>query len=62
MKVFDIQTPYNYSQKSCVVAEDMATAERLFLKEYPGTVILEIKLHSEYVIVDGGRDEDNTNN
>jgi hypothetical protein len=44
------------------VAKDMATAERLFLKEYPGTVILEIKLHSEYVIVDGGRDEDNTNN
>jgi len=52
MKVFDILTPFNYSQKSCVVAEDMATAEKLFLKEYPDIKILEIKLHAEYVIVE----------
>ena len=52
MKVFDILTPYNYSKKCCVVAEDMAMAEKLFLKEYPDTTILEIKLHSEEVIVE----------
>jgi hypothetical protein len=51
MKVFDVLTPFNYSQKNCVVAEDMATAEELFLKEYPGIKILEIKLHAEYVII-----------
>ena len=51
MKVFDILTPYNYSQKSCVVADNMAQAETLFLKEYPNTTILEIKKHSDYVIV-----------
>ena len=51
MKVFDILTPFNYSQKNCVVAEDMATAEELFLKAYPGIKILEIKLHAEYVII-----------
>lgn len=51
MKVFNILTPYNYSQTSCVVAEDMATAEKLFLKEYPNTTILKIELHSNYVIV-----------
>jgi len=51
MKVYDILTPYNYSQKSCVVAQNMATAETLFKKEYPNTTILEIKLHSDYVVV-----------
>jgi hypothetical protein len=51
MKVYDILTPSNYSQKSCVVANSMAMAENLFLAEYPGTTILEIKLHAEYVII-----------
>ena len=51
MNVYDILTPFNYSQTSCVVAESMAEAERLFKKEYPYIKILEIKLHSEYVIV-----------
>lgn len=51
MKVFDVLTPYNYSQKSCVVADSIAEAEKLFLQEYPDTKILEIKLHAEYVIV-----------
>lgn len=53
MKVYDILTPFNYSQKSCVVADNMAKAEELFLKEYPGTKILEITLHAEYVLVQG---------
>ena len=51
MKVFNILTHFNYAQTSCVVAEDMATAERLFKKEYPYTEILKIELHSNYVIV-----------
>ena len=50
-KVYDILTPFNYSQKSCVVAENIAHAERIFLKEYPNTKIIEISLHSEYVLV-----------
>ena len=51
MKVFNILTPYNYSQPCCVVAHDMAEAEQLFLKEYPSTTILKIELHAKNVIV-----------
>ena len=51
MKVYNILTPYNYSQTSCVVADNMGEAERLFLKKYPNTTILEIKKHADYVIV-----------
>lgn len=53
MHVYDIQTPHNYSQKSCVVADDMGEAETLFLEEYPNTTILAINLHADYVIVKG---------
>ena len=49
MKVFDIQTGFNYSQTHSVVAESMAKAEETFHKEYPHTEILEIRLHSSYV-------------
>ena len=49
MKVFDILTPFNYSQTHSVVAESMAKAEETFLKEYPFTEIKEIRLHSVYV-------------
>lgn len=52
MKVYNILTPFNYSQKSCVVAESMAKAEKLFEEEYPYTKILKIELHSEYVVVE----------
>lgn len=55
MKVYNILTPHNYSQKSCVVARDMAEAEKLFLKKYPMTTILKIELHAEYVIVSGSK-------
>jgi hypothetical protein len=48
--VYNILTPWNYSQTKCVVAENMAEAERLFLKKYPYTKILKIELYSEYVI------------
>lgn len=51
MKVYNIQTPYNYSQTSCVVADSMAEAEQLFLKKYPNTTILKIEKHSDYIIV-----------
>ena len=49
MKVFDIQTGYNYSQRHCVVADSMADAERIFNAKYWPTDIRSIELHSEYV-------------
>ena len=52
MKVYDVLTPHNYSQKTCVVAESIASAEKAFLRKYPYTTILKIELHAEYVIVD----------
>ena len=52
MKVYDVVTVYNRGQVHSVVASDMATAEKLFKEKYGGT-ILEIKLHAEYVIVEG---------
>ena len=51
LKVYNILTPYNYSQTSCVVAESMAEAEKLFLEKYPNTTILKIEKHADYVIV-----------
>lgn len=51
MKVYKIQTPFNYVQTHCVVAENMGEAERLFLEQYPGTEIIEIVVVSDYVIV-----------
>lgn len=53
MNVYDIQTEFNYSQKHSVVAENMAMAEKLFKKKYWPITIREIRLHSEYVIVQG---------
>lgn len=51
MKVYDVLTPYNYSHKTCVVAKNMAEAEKLFEEAYPYTTILEIKLHANYVVI-----------
>ena len=51
MKVYKIKTPYNYSQTSCVVADSMGEAEKLFLEKYPDTTILGIEKISDYVIV-----------
>ena len=51
MKIYDIDTTYNYGQVHSVVADSMAEAERLYKEKYPYTTIREIKLHSEYVIV-----------
>lgn len=51
MKVYDIQTGYNYSQVHSVVANNMADAEKAYLAEYPYNTIKEIKLHSEYVLI-----------
>jgi len=52
MKVFDIETVNLCRDIYSVVAKDMATAERLFLKKYPTEKIKRIVLHSEYVIVE----------
>ena len=51
LKVYDIMTPFNYSQTHSVVAESMGDAERIFLEEHPNITIKEIQLHSEYVQV-----------
>jgi len=53
MKVFDIENGYSYSQTHSVVAENMAEAERIFLAKYWPTTIKAIKLHSEYVQIQG---------
>lgn len=52
MKVYDIETVFNRSQTHCVVAESMAEAERIFKLKYDGSIEA-IKLHSEYVQVQG---------
>jgi len=51
MKVYTVLTPFNYSQTSCVVAESMAEAEKLFLERYPHTTIIKIEKFSDYVIL-----------
>ena len=51
MKVYDILTPFNYSQTHCVVAKSMGDAERLYKEKYGPIRIAEIKLHAEHVIV-----------
>jgi len=54
MKVFDVDTVGWCIDVYSVVAEDMATAEKLFLKEHPTSTIRKITLHSDCVIVQVG--------
>lgn len=49
MNVYDVNTPYSYSQVHSVVAPNMSIAESVFKAKYPFTKILSITLHSEYV-------------
>ena len=49
MNVYNITTTHNHSQTHCVIAENMAEAERVFLGKYWPTTIEKIELHSEYV-------------
>jgi hypothetical protein len=53
MKVFDIETDFTYSQTHSVVAENIAEAERIFLGQYWPITIKAIRLHSEYVQIQG---------
>lgn len=53
MNVYDIDVGFNYSQTHSVVAENMAQAERIFLAKYWPVQIKTIKLHSEYVQIQG---------
>ena len=53
MKVFDIEDGCTYSQVHSVVAENIAEAERIFLGKYWPTTIKAIRLHSEYVQIQG---------
>ena len=51
MNVYDIITPFNISQRHCVVAPGMCEAERVYKQKYGAIKIIEIKLHAEYVLV-----------
>jgi len=51
MNVYDIFDGCNYGQIHSVVAENIAEAEKIYLKKYNGVTIKEVKLHSEYVQV-----------
>ena len=51
MNVYNIRTVYN--NKCCVVADNMAEAERIFNSKYWPASILEISLHSSYVQIQG---------
>jgi hypothetical protein len=53
MKVFDIETSFTYAQTHSVVADNMAEAERIFLGKYWPETIKAIRLHSEYVQIQG---------
>ena len=53
MNVYDIETGYSYSQVHCIVANNMGDAERIFKNKYWPTEIKSIRLHSEYVQVQG---------
>ena len=53
MNSYDILTSYNYSQTHCVVAKSIADAEKIFKLKYHYQTILEIKLHSNYVQIQG---------
>ena len=53
MKVYDIETRYTYSQPHSVVAESMADAARIYNAKYWPTEIKSIRLHSDYVLVQG---------
>jgi hypothetical protein len=53
MNVYDIEDGFNYSQVHSVVAENMAQAERIFEAKYWPTKVKAIKLHSEYVQIQG---------
>jgi len=49
MKVFVVKTNFSGSQTNCVVADNMAEAERIFNAKYWPTTIRSIELFSDYV-------------
>ena len=51
MKAFRVYTAFNHSQVTLVIADNMAEAERIFLKAYEYTMIEKIELISSYVLV-----------
>jgi len=53
MKVFKITTGFGDNQNNCVVADNMAEAERIFLGKYWPITIKSIELFSEYVQIQG---------
>ena len=49
MKTFRVYTAFNHSQVTLVIADNMAEAERIFLKAYEYAMIEKIELISSYV-------------
>jgi len=49
MKAFIVFTGFSDYQNHCVIAENMAEAERIFVAKYWPTTIKSIVLYSEYV-------------
>lgn len=58
MKVYQINTAFTHGQRHCVVAYSFGSAERVFLKKYPGTTISSIELIYQYVEIEESRDAD----
>jgi len=52
MKAFQIECTGGYSQNHIVIADDYATAEKLWKREYTSTPLSITKI-SDYVIVQG---------
>jgi hypothetical protein len=53
MKIFAISTEFGSYPRHCVVAENMAQAERIFKAKYQFSNITKIELYSEYVQIQG---------
>lgn len=49
MNIYEIKASCGSSQRHCVVADNMAEAERIFKGKYWPITITEIKLYCEYV-------------
>ena len=51
LRTYEIQSTHSYGERHCVVAEDMASAERAYLERYPEAVIQVLRLRSNRVII-----------
>ncbi len=56
MKVYTVETVYDGRQVHCVVADTIASVEKIHKEKYPGVTIEKISLYSEYVLIQGDKD------